>query len=191
MLVATEHFRVEICRAARKAAINRRWLSSLIMRAISPTMDSPHRSVALFLASFLLTATRPRYALVLALVAAVCPHVCTPPEPSEVPRSSHAGAVEAFVHEWSRVHSRLVRVHLGPDRLLATSRSLGRCAAVKKLHQLCSTWRANGAHLLPRCAPPHVGAGECAVYRGDGVVLVGVRVATLTNKFASEENVGE
>ena len=58
------------------------------MRAISPTMDSPHRSVALFLASFLLTATRPRYALVLALVAAVCTHVCTPPEPSEVPRSS-------------------------------------------------------------------------------------------------------
>ena len=135
MLEVTEHFPVEICRVERKAAINRRWLSSLIMRAISPTMDSPHRSVALFLASFLLTATRPRYALVLALVAAVCPHVCTPPEPSEVPRSSHAGAVEAFVHEWSRVHSRLVRVHLGPDRLLATSRSLGRCAAVKKLHQ--------------------------------------------------------
>ena len=29
-----------------------------------------------------------------------------------------------------------------------------------------------------------IGLRECAVYRGDGVVLVGVRVATLTNKFA-------
>ena len=114
MLVLTEHFLSNFQAIRDFGTGNDKSASLRAMRAFPPTVDSPHRSVAFFLASFLLTATHPRYALVLAPFAAVSPHVCTPPEPSEVPRSSHAGAVEAFVHEWSRVHSRLVRVHLGP-----------------------------------------------------------------------------
>ena len=88
MLVLTEHFLWNFQAIRDFGTGNDKSASLRAMRAFPPTVDSPHRSVAFFLASFLLTATHPRYALVLAPFAAVSPHVCTPPEPSEVPRSS-------------------------------------------------------------------------------------------------------